>query len=352
MELKVAQVNNVFNIQVPFLTTLRSPKSESYLWSPPFSAKETPNYLWKLQLIDKVTTLGIYVVHINTEGECINIVNPVLVKLSIANQKGEKIHQQVMSSKPDVYEVPFKLTKEEILNSNCQQANGSLTFYCEILSYFNAGSTVMDEAETAHPLPFNCSCQLIDQLEELFDGMLFSDFTFNVRGREFQAHKCILATRSRVFAAMFQHPTKENLSSLVVIEDTEPDVFYELLRFIYTGRVPLDKMNKLASGLLVAADKYLLDQLKAECENHLHCHMSVDNCFELLLIDQQYPADQFREEAIKFFRRHPVEVMATDGWKKMKEENPRLLCDMQEIYIQDLSKAHSLALCYVQNSWK
>jgi hypothetical protein len=36
----------------------------------------------------------------------------------------------------------------------------------------------------------------------------------------------------------------------------------------------------------------------------------------------------------------------------MKEENPRLLCDMQEIYIQDLSKAHSLALCYVQNSWK
>ncbi|EFX63376.1 hypothetical protein DAPPUDRAFT_307572 [Daphnia pulex] len=214
------------------------------------------------------------------------------------------------------------------------------------------GSTVMDEAETAQPLPVICSGQLIDQLEELFDGMLFSDFTFNVRGREFQAHKAILATRSRVFAAMFQHPTKEKLSSLVVIEDTEPDVFYELLRFIYTERVPLDKMNKLATGLLVAADKYLLDQLKVECENHLHWHMSVDNCFELLLIDQRYPADRFREEAIKFFRRHPVEVMATDGWKKMKEENPRLLCDIQEIYIQDLSKAHSLALCYVQNSWK
>jgi speckle-type POZ protein len=141
-----------------------------------------------------------------------------------------------MSSKPGVSEVLFKLTKEEIMNSNCQQANGSLTFHCEILSYFNEGSTVMDD----HPLPVICSGQLIDQLEELFNGMLFSDFTFNVRGREFQAHKAMLATRSRVFAAMFQHPTKENLSSLVVIEDTEPDVFYELLRFIYTGRVPLD----------------------------------------------------------------------------------------------------------------
>jgi speckle-type POZ protein len=351
MELKVAQVNNVFNIQVLFSTIQRY----EYLsiMSRRFSAKETPNYLWELQLnVSNGTMIDIYVFHVNPEGVRLKIVNPVLVKLSIANQKGEKIHQQVMSSKPDVKFVLFELTKQEILISDCQQANGSLTFHCEILSYFNEGSTVMDEAETA--LPFNCSgqCNSIDQLEELFDGMLFSDFTFNVRGREFQAHKCILATRSRVFAAMFQHPTKENLSSLVVIEDTEPDVFYELLRFIYTGRVPLDKMNKLATGLLVAADKYLLNQLKAQCENHLYCHMSVDNCFELLLMDQRYPADRFREEAIKFFRRHPVEVMTTDGWKKMKEENPRLLCDMQESYIQDLSKAHSLALCYVQNSWK
>jgi hypothetical protein len=42
---------------------------------------------------------------------------------------------------------------------------------------------------------------------------------------------------SKYFAAMFQHPTKEQSTDQIKIEDIEPQVFQELLRFIYTGRV-------------------------------------------------------------------------------------------------------------------
>jgi hypothetical protein len=82
MELKVAQVNKVLNIQFPFSTTQRS---DIMSWR--FSAKETPNYLWELQLnvsnglISNGTVIEIYVVHINPEGYTLKIVNPVLVKL-------------------------------------------------------------------------------------------------------------------------------------------------------------------------------------------------------------------------------------------------------------------------------
>ena len=71
--------------------------------------------------------------------------------------------------------------------------------------------------------------------------MQFSDVNLNIRGREFPAHKNILAARSEVFAAMFQHPTKEKLSNQIEIEDIEPEVFQELLRFIYTGRVSIQR---------------------------------------------------------------------------------------------------------------
>ncbi len=58
-------------------------------------------------------------------------------------------------------------------------------------------------------------------------------------GREFPAHK---VKKQSLFAAMFEHPTKEKLSNQVNVEDIDPDVFNEL-RFIYTGQVPSDNME-------------------------------------------------------------------------------------------------------------
>ena len=62
---------------------------------------------------------------------------------------------------------------------------------------------------------------------------------------------------------MFAHLTSiENSSNKIEIQDVEPDVFQEVLRFIYTGRVPLTAMENVAAALLAAADKYFFDQLK------------------------------------------------------------------------------------------
>jgi hypothetical protein len=36
------------------------------------------------------------------------------------------------------------------------------------------------------------------------------------------------------------------------------------------------------------------------------------------------------KKAAKFFRRNPSQVMATDGWKKMKQENAAVLFDIFE----------------------
>jgi speckle-type POZ protein len=93
--------------------------------------------------------------------------------------------------------------------------------------------------------------------------MDLNDVIFNVGCREFTAHKIILAMKSPVFKAMFQHPScKEVLSGQVKVEDIEPDVFQEILRFIYTGRINSTAMNKMATGILPAANKYLLEDLK------------------------------------------------------------------------------------------
>jgi hypothetical protein len=67
----------------------------------------------------------------------------------------------------------------------------------------------------------------------------------------------------------------------------------------------------MSSGTLPAADKRLLDELETECECYLLSRVSTQE----LLIIQPHPVTGHY-----FFRFHPGEVMAPDGWIMMKQE--------------------------------
>jgi speckle-type POZ protein len=190
---------------------------------------------------------------------------------------------------------------------------------------------------SADPRPagvaINCPNELSTQLGELFDKMPSSDVNFNIGDRQFPAHKNILAARSEVFEAMFKHPTKENLTNQIKIDDIKPEVFQELLHFIYTGRVSTVAMETMAVGLFIAADKYLLNGLKNECENYLLHDMSPDNCIELLLNSNLLNSisEDLKKEAAKSFRRFPLQVMATSQWQTLEKENPAALVNISKI---------------------
>jgi len=95
---------------------------------------------------------------------------------------------------------------------------------------------------------------VLDNYKSLLDNGKLSDVVLQVRGKEFRAHKTILAAGSKVFAAMFENKaTKEARESRVDITDIEPEVFERLLNYIYSGAVP--KMDKLTAWVFIAADK-------------------------------------------------------------------------------------------------
>jgi speckle-type POZ protein len=322
---KLVKVNFGWNVQVPFLQG-KGQMLESILFSP----QETPNSKWKLEVVDRIPAqIEIFVLPFNPSGERINFIEPALVKISIVDRKGQKVLQQMHPSETNY--VKFYLFKEEIIKSGGQQVDGSLNFCCKIFTHVKKEPISLSADPSSDAI--NCLNELSTQFEELFDSMPTSDVNFNIGGRDFPAHKLILATRSKYFAAMFQHPTKENLTNQIVIEDIEPEVFDQLLRFIYTGRVSTATMETMAAALFISADKYLLDQLKRTCENHLLHHMSPANCLELLLCgDLQNPSEPLKEAA-KFFRRLPSQVMAAERWENTEEENPRLLCQIHKFLL-------------------
>lgn len=61
---------------------------------------------------------------------------------------------------------------------------------------------------------------------------------------------------------MLDSDMKEGVSRIVVIDDTEPKVFSELIRYIYTGDAPHLENSDMTEPLFKAADKYQVDSLK------------------------------------------------------------------------------------------
>ena len=260
--------------------------------------------------------------------------NPVRVQIAISNKKREKIfsHQHCLPQHTRLPYRIFNIEKKMLVESECF-VNENLTIYCEIEQFIsnipvNLSGKLLSVANCLEK-PFSSNDQLVAQLEELFENMKFPDITINVRGRQFKAHKSILATRSQFFAAMFDHPTKENLTNQVEVEDVEPAVFNEVLRFIYTGRLSESTMGKMTIDILAVADKYLLDQLKMECEIHINNRMSAENCLKLLLVtDEHHPAFHLKKYADEFFRRFSGEVMETDDWRKGEQNHPEQFVSM------------------------
>jgi speckle-type POZ protein len=241
---------------------------------------------------------------------------PIRVEFAIFNEKDEEICEKTATtgiSKGIARSLLFQMNKKDLLESR-DFVNGNITISCKIKSLIRKQLTKKVAATERHlhktiPIRDDDQDLILHQLEESFEKMLFSDVTFNVSSRQFSAHKNILVMRSEVFAAMFQHPTKEMLSGQVKVDDIDPDVFQEVLRYLYTGSPQSTAMDVMAPALLAAADKYLLDKLKTRCETHLIRQMSAKNCLDLLTLTTHHPAEHLKKYAIEYFRLYPSKFM-------------------------------------------
>lgn len=161
---------------------------------------------------------------------------------------------------------------------------------------------------------------------ELFETKKYSDVTFDVAGKEFYAHKSILASRCHVLDTMFTHQMKESISNKVVIEDIEPEVFNEFLRFIYTDNVQNLKQN--AVKLLAASDKYDQPRLRSICERELASTIRIDTAAEILITADLHNSNALKVIAQDYINRNKEGVSKTNGWKELVQNHFELLCNL------------------------
>ena len=110
----------------------------------------------------------------------------------------------------------------------------------------------------------------------------FSDLTLVVNGKkEYRVHRLILASNSDFFKKLLFNDFKESFSGRVEIGFADPDdVFGDVLRFLYTGKINISKQNAVA--LLATADHYLIESLKSVSLTYITELIHRDNALEVL----------------------------------------------------------------------
>nr|CAB3461643.1 unnamed protein product [Digitaria exilis] len=162
--------------------------------------------------------------------------------------------------------------------------------------------------------------------------------TFAVSGESFAAHKTVLAARSPVFMAEFFRGMMEESSGRVEIKEMEPSVFEAMLRFLYTDAVPeLEKTMDavtlaMAQSLLVAADRYGLDRLKAMCECKLASAIDTSTAATMLTLAERHGCQKLKGKCVEFIaggsRGNLDAVMETEGFKDLAVNNPSLMAEL------------------------
>ena len=125
----------------------------------------------------------------------------------------------------------------------------------------------------------------------------------------------LTAAGSPVLAAMFQHDCKESRNLVVNVEDVSPEVFQEILRFLYTGSI--HEMDKFAMDLLVAADKYQMDSLKEECASTLSKKLVVNNAVRILVLAHLHNCPELLQSALDFMVENANAIVALPDWKEL-----------------------------------
>lgn len=310
-------------------------KGDEALTSSTFSSEGNDKLKWSLRVYPKGKAeedknyLSLYLTLVSSN----KLEVKAKYKVCILNAKKEEyraLETQTVFS-PGMCMGYKKFIKRELLSNyaNLLLPNDKLTLFCEVSvmaeSVNVAGQSKPTKSSDPHSQQSSDLKGLSNDFGSLLQSQGFSDVTISVSGKEFKAHKAILAARSPVFAAMFAHDLEEKKQNRVEIQDMNVDVMKEMLRFIYTGRTA--NLEKTAIELLAAADRYAIEKLKVRCEEALHTNLCTENLAEVLILGDLHSAEQLKAQALEFFKINATEVMETQAWKSMVQSHPHLIAE-------------------------
>ena len=189
----------------------------------------------------------------------------------------------------------------------------------------------------------NGKIEEFDDFGMLYQNKKLSDVTMLLENGEkkLTAHKYILAKKSSVFAAMFQHDMLENRNNEVRISDISTGAIEDMLHFIYTDfAVHAEVSDQLE--VLKAADKYAINDLKKISEDRIKQKITIDNCLNILEAADHSNSDVLKVEAVEYVTRNATILVNKPQFGLLKNMHSDVMFELLQKVILRLKNQNNL----------
>ncbi|XP_074080019.1 kelch-like protein 11 [Macrotis lagotis] len=201
--------------------------------------------------------------------------------------------------------------------------SGNVAAEAGLAAGLGAGLASMAEVVGGEPGPesedFECSTHCSElswrQNEQRRQG-LFCDITLcfgGAGGREFRAHRSVLAAATEYFTPLLSGQFSESRSGRVEMRKwssepgPEPDTVEAVIEYMYTGRIRVSTGS--VHEVLELADRFLLIRLKEFCGEFLKKKLNLSNCVAIHSLAHMYTLSQLALKAADMIRRNFYKVI-------------------------------------------
>ncbi|WKY01860.1 hypothetical protein Q1695_015683 [Nippostrongylus brasiliensis] len=158
------------------------------------------------------------------------------------------------------------------------------------LSHSDFSSGVIDNSEG-----------VLKCVNSLYSNSELSDVVFVVGEERIHAHRLLLAARSEYFRSMLYGGLKESIEDEVVLSGTDPAAFTALLRYLYTGRLSIRRVeHKQLVDILCLAHEYQLKCIQDDLVAYFKRTLNIRNYFLTLNTAMMLSIDNLTERCLKF----------------------------------------------------
>jgi hypothetical protein len=154
-----------------------------------------------------------------------------------------------------------------------------------------------------------------EDLASAVDDCDFSDFALLLDdGSLVHAHKLVLKSRCEYFRTLLECGFSEQGKSSLPVPGIDRDTLLAVLRYIYSGDPEcIAASNVSVVDILIAADRFLLDDLKQICEAALEEALEIDICGNLLEVSDRYGAPRLRRVCLERIAKQFPEFKQSSG---------------------------------------
>ncbi|EDO48272.1 predicted protein, partial [Nematostella vectensis] len=128
------------------------------------------------------------------------------------------------------------------------------------------------------------------------------DVTLVVEGKEFPAHRIVLAASSKYFYGLFTSEMIEKNAPSVKLQELRASVMNHILTYLYTGEITVTELN--AEDLIASANYLLIPRLKGIACKYLERHMTSSNCIYFYKFGEKYECKDLKFYASQLIKKN------------------------------------------------